>query len=39
MTARLAFNLAFENIIQAAVIAHPAWIQEEDFDVRRLQTS
>jgi len=36
VTARLSFDLAFENIIQAAAIAHPAFIKEEDLDVRRL---
>jgi hypothetical protein len=35
VTARLSFDLAFENIIQAAAVAHPAFIKEEDLDVRR----
>ena len=38
-TARLTFDLAFENIIQAAAIAHPAFIKSEDFDVRHSKTS
>jgi hypothetical protein len=36
VTARLLFDLAFENLIQAGAVAHPAFIKEEDFDVRRL---
>jgi len=31
--ARLTFDLAFENIIQAAAIAHPAFIKSEDLDI------
>lgn len=36
--ARLTFDLAFENIIQAAVVAHPSLFKPEDLDVRRSQT-
>jgi dienelactone hydrolase len=36
-TARLTFDLAFENIIQAAVVAHPSLFKPEDLDVRRSQ--
>jgi hypothetical protein len=31
--ARLTFDLAFENIIQAAVVAHPSLYKPEDLDV------
>ena len=36
--ARLTFDLAFENIIQAAVVAHPSLFKPEDLDVSRSQT-
>ena len=37
--ARLVFDLAFDNVIHAAVVAHPALLEPKDFDVRRSQTS
>jgi dienelactone hydrolase len=37
--ARLTFDLAFENIIHAAVVAHPSLFKPEDLDVSRSQTS
>jgi dienelactone hydrolase len=36
--ARLTFDLAFENIIQAAVVAHPSLFKPDDMDVRNSQT-
>ena len=35
---RLAFDLALENVIQAAVVAHPSRFKPEDLDVRHSQT-
>jgi hypothetical protein len=36
---RLVFDLAFENIIHAVVVAHPSLLKPEDLDVRHSQTS
>src|SRR6266849_2523359 len=33
--ARLVFDLAFDNVIQAAVVAHPSLLKPEDLDVRQ----
>jgi dienelactone hydrolase len=33
-TARLVFDLAFDNVIHAAVISHPSLLKPEDLDVR-----
>ena len=33
-TARLVFDLAFDNVIHAAVISHPSFLKPEDLDVR-----
>ena len=35
---RLVFDLAFDNIIHVAVVAHPSLLKPEDLDVRHLQT-
>lgn len=32
--ARLVFDLAFDNVIQVAVVAHPSLLKPEDLDVR-----
>jgi hypothetical protein len=32
--ARIVFDLAFDNVIQAAVVAHPSFLKPEDLDVR-----
>ena len=32
--ARLVFDLAFDNVIHVAVVAHPSLLQPEDLDVR-----
>ena len=32
--ARIVFDLAFDNVIQAAVVAHPSLLNPEDLDVR-----
>jgi hypothetical protein len=37
--ARLVFDLAFENLIHAAVVAHPSLLKPEDLDVRHSQMS
>ena len=37
--ARIVFDLAFDNVIHAAVVAHPSLLQPKDLDVRRSQTS
>jgi dienelactone hydrolase len=34
--ARLSFDLAFDNIIQAVALAHPSFFQPQDYDVRHL---
>jgi hypothetical protein len=36
--ARLTFDLAFENIIKAAVVTHPSLFKSDDMDVRNSQT-
>jgi hypothetical protein len=33
-TARLVFDLAFDNVIHAAVVSHPSLLKPEDLDVR-----
>ena len=33
-TARLVFDLAFDNVIHVAVISHPSLLKPEDLDVR-----
>jgi hypothetical protein len=33
------FDLAFENLIHAAVVAHPSLLKPEDLDVRHSQMS
>ena len=37
--ARIVIDLAFENIIHAAVVAHPSLLKPEDLDVRPSQIS
>jgi hypothetical protein len=37
--APIVFDLAFDNTIRAAVVAHPSLLKPEDFDVRHSQTS
>ena len=37
--ARLVFDLAFDNLIHTAVVAHPSLLKPEDLDVRLSQTS
>jgi hypothetical protein len=37
--ARLVFDLAFDNVIHAAVVSHPSLLKPEDLDVRLTQTS
>ena len=32
--ARLVFDLAFDNVIHVAVVAHPSLLKPEDLDVR-----
>jgi hypothetical protein len=39
VTARLVFDLAFDNVIQAAVVSHPSLLKPDDLDVRHRQTS
>jgi hypothetical protein len=36
---RLVFDLAFENIIHVAVVAHPSLLKPEDLEVRQSQTA
>jgi hypothetical protein len=33
-TARLVFDLAFDNVIHVAVVSHPSLLKPEDLDVR-----
>lgn len=36
--ARLVFDLAFDNVIHAAVVAHPSLLKPEDLDVRHFRS-